>query len=205
MSSSNIDPEGKYNNDCDDSKSVDSFESALCAMYNDVLCHAVIPEEEEVIHLGRRGKGRPPVIPRNLTHPSRQDSFASFRSASTHSAMSTSSNSMMLASSNMGKDGSLGSPRKEITHVSQSDSCISFRSAFSPSMGSASSCMLSVDSETDDDVSYITEPDFEESRRILLDQKISNRLTNGRSSPMKNIFHERYIFGCEKKGLDDEV
>jgi len=254
MSSRNIDSKGKYDSDGDDdSKSIDSFESALCAMYNDVLCHAVIPEEEdEIIHLGRRLKDRPPAMPRKLTHASRQDSLASFRSASAHSTLSASSStgkdespvssprnkithasrndsfvscrsvsghSVMSAASNTGTDESSASPRKKITHASGNHSLVSFRSAYAPSMGSASSYMLSVGPEAseaeddgitftsrsvpDDDLSYITEPDFEESRHILIDLKTNQSVTKRRSSPMKNTTHERYIFGHDSERRKD--
>jgi len=77
-----------FKQSCDDNSDDDSFESALCEMYNDVLFHAIIPEEEEEIQFSCvKVNGK--VEDQNLsTHGRRErfltanrDSFISLRSA----------------------------------------------------------------------------------------------------------------------------
>jgi len=117
----------KSDSECSgDDGSVDSFASALCEIYNDVLNVAIIPEDDEVSFSGNQFRE---------SSPSRRMSYRDRFFSATN-----------------------GPPSR---HVSSSATATK-RSICTGSM--TSSCMLSIDNTNDDDLSYITEPDFEEKR-----------------------------------------
>lgn len=137
------------NNECSgDDGSEDSFASALCEIYNDVLNHAIIPEDDEVSFSGNQFKDSTSFPLRRMS----KDQFFSAHSLRNSSSSVTTSKSSICADS------------------------------------MASSCMLSIDDTNDDDLSYLTEPDFEE-KKIITRSVMSCNTTaeDSRTSGSRNI------------------
>jgi len=71
---------GEEYDDNSDNESFQSAQSALCEMYNDVLCHAVIPEEDAVYFADAIGGDEPSHAVNRFRPLTRKISFASCRS-----------------------------------------------------------------------------------------------------------------------------